>query len=153
MESFFIDSHSWAMRSLKTNELETENTGPWYNKKDVDKLEAENKKQSDILDKSNKASTLLVGSEYFGDPAYTIKTLENMVRRKSDSIMKAIRDRKKVEAENKEFKDSIKVALACSDCWRIPNDTEYNDESSGEGAVLEDMYNRFLELTPPKEGE
>ena len=57
------------------------------------------KKFEDIVDKANKASTLLVGSEYFNDPAFIITKLQNMVREKSECILRQVGIRKKAEKE------------------------------------------------------
>ena len=61
-------------------------------------------KRKRIVDEANKASNLFMGSEYFNDPAYIIREAEKRINSQLDTILKKVKEIKKLkhDIKNKE---------------------------------------------------
>ena len=87
--------------------------GGWLESK-LTELQAQLEKAEAIIDKANKCSRYYIGSEYYNDPAYTIKCAEKSIDGYVEGIKTQVRRAKKaqaqleeVRAENKKLTDAL----------------------------------------------
>ncbi len=74
----------------------------------IQSLEAELKTANTIIDKANKATTILVGSEYHNSPEAIITGLETLVRDYQSQMQKSILGEKTAKRELKTANTRIK---------------------------------------------